>query len=222
MSPFPSGNSQLFTIFGAIAINMNSTPENSQSRQRHFLIYKPCGYLSQFVNNGQKQRVKKLLGGLHDFPEGIMSIGRLDEHTEGMLLLTTDGKVSAFVNGRKVEKEYYAQVDGLITEEAMEKLRAGVTISIEGKKYLTQPCQVKLLSEAPALPPGGRRIRDARHGPTCWVSITLTEGKYRQVRKMTAVVGFPTLRLARYRVGNHTIAGMSSGEVFEVARFFEN
>ena len=86
---------------------------------QHFIIHKPYGYLSQFVNNQTKRKNKKLLGLLFDFPVNTMAIGRLDEKSEGLLLLTTDGKVSDFICSSKVEKEYYAQVDGRITKEAI-------------------------------------------------------------------------------------------------------
>jgi 23S rRNA pseudouridine2457 synthase len=173
--------------------------------------------LSQFKL--ERQGVKRLLGELHDFPEGTMSIGRLDEKSEGLLLLTTDGKLSAHINSKKVEKEYYAQVDGLMDEETAEKLRSGVGISIEGKVYQTKECKVELLSSAPGFPERTRRVRDDRHGPTSWVSITLREGKFRQVRKMTAVVGFATLRLIRVRIGGVQLRDMTAGEVKEVDEF---
>ena len=89
------------------------------SMHQHFMIHKPFGYLSQFINNQNKRKNKKLLGELYCFPEGTMSIGRLDESSEGLLLLTTDGKVSALIRSRKVEKEYYVQLDGNITDEAI-------------------------------------------------------------------------------------------------------
>ncbi len=190
------------------------------SQFHHFVIYKPYGYLSQFISNTNEQRKKKFLGELYDFPKGTMSIGRLDEHSEGLLLLTTNGKVSRLINGRKVEKEYYAQVDGLIDEEALEKLRKGVSINVKGAAYLTNSCKVEMVKDLPDLPEG-RKIRDERHGPTSWISITIKEGKYRQVRKMTAVVGFPTLRLVRFRVGTHNILGMVKGQVIKVDQFFE-
>ncbi len=179
----------------------------------HFMIYKPYGYLSQFVNNGPKKNSKKLLGELGDFPESIMAIGRLDEKSEGLLFLTTDGKVSNEINGSKFEKEYYALVDGTITNEALEKMQKGVEIGFNGKKYLTKPCKVSFLSEEPVLPIRKKKIRDARHGPVTWISVTLREGKFQQVRKMTSAVGFPTLRLVRVRVGNQHIGTMQSGEV---------
>ncbi|MVN76083.1 pseudouridine synthase [Hymenobacter sp. HMF4947] len=184
---------------------------------RHFLLHKPYGYLSQFRSEAAVEvRKKKFLGELHDFPAGLMAIGRLDEDSEGLLLLTTDGRLSEQVRSRHVEKEYYAQVDGQLTPEALAALQQGVAISIHGVAYRTLPCQVRLLAEAPALPPRGRRIRDDRHGPTSWVSLTLTEGKYRQVRKMTAAVGFPTLRLVRVRIGGIELGELLPGTAREV------
>jgi 23S rRNA pseudouridine2457 synthase len=186
---------------------------------QHFKIYKPYGYLSQFVYNQNTRRNKKLLGELMDFPEGTMSIGRLDEDSEGLLLLTTCGKMSARVRSNKVEKEYYVQVDGLITAEAIIALQEGVEIGIKGTKYLTNPCKVHFLEESPQFPERAKKIRDERHGPTSWVSITITEGKFRQVKKMTAAVGFPTLRLVRYRIANEYLEEMLPGEIYEVVNF---
>lgn len=184
---------------------------------RHFLIYKPFGYLSQFTYN--LKRNKKLLGELHDFPENTMAIGRLDEDSEGLLLLTTNGMMSEIVRGKKVEKEYYVQVDGLITQPAIEQLKAGVEIGFKGTRYVTKPCEASILHDVPAFPERGKKIRDERHGPTSWLSITVTEGKFRQVRKMTAAVGFPTLRLVRVRVGNVVLGNLQPGEVMEVGTF---
>jgi len=182
---------------------------------RHFILHKPYGFLSQFVG----ERKKRFLGELHDFPEGTMAIGRLDEESEGLLLLTTDGQLSEYVRGQHVEKEYYAQVDGLITDEALARLRQGVEIGIHDVKYTTSPCRAHRLPAPPGFPPRTRKIRDDRHGPTCWVSITLTEGKFRQVRKMTAAVGFPTLRLFRVRIGAIELGQLPAGAVLEVAEF---
>lgn len=180
---------------------------------RHYIIHKPYGYLSQFIY--ELKRKKKLLGELHNFAQGTMAIGRLDEDSEGLLLLTTDGMMSEVVRGKKVSKEYYAQVDGIITSEAVEKLKNGVEIGFNGKKYTTRKCEAALIAN-PQFPERTYKIRDARHGPTSWVSITLREGKFRQVRKMTSAVGFPTLRLIRVRVGNIHLDGLKSGEVIEV------
>lgn len=180
---------------------------------RHFLIHKPFGYLSQFVCELPK---KKLLGELYDFPEGIMAIGRLDEDSEGLLLLTTSGVMSERARSSAIEKEYYAQVDGDIDEDALQKLRNSVEIGIRNVKYTTKPCKVKLLEAAPDFAPRTKKIRDDRHGPTRWISIVLTEGKFRQIRKMTAAAGFPTLRLFRVRIGNIHLGDLKPGEVREV------
>jgi 23S rRNA pseudouridine2457 synthase len=183
---------------------------------RHFILNKPFGYLCQFVCELKK---KKLIGELYDFPDGTMAIGRLDEESEGLLLLTTDGKMSEYIRGKKTEKEYHAQIDGLINEEALLKLQAGVEIGIRDVKYQTNPCKAFVLENDPGYAYRGKRIRDDRHGPTCWISITLTEGKYRQIRKMTAAVGFPTLRLVRVRVGNMNLKDLKPGMVEEVFSF---
>lgn len=183
------------------------------SEHFHFIHHKPFGYLCQFVCELPK---KKLVGSLYDFPEGTMAIGRLDEHSEGLLLLTTDGQVSEYIRSREIEKEYYSQVDGLITDEAIENLQQGVEIGIRDVKYQTKPCKVFRLDKDPGFEPRTRKIRDERHGPTSWISITLTEGKYRQVRKMTAAAGFPTLRLVRVRIGNILLGDLIAGEVRNV------
>lgn len=181
----------------------------------HYLIHKPYGYISQFVCNHPK---KKLLGELYDFPEGIMAIGRLDEDSEGLLLLTTQGIMSEMVRSKKVEKEYYAQVDGVPDNDAIELLQKGIEIGIRGEKYMTLPCKVKAISD-PGFPPRIKKIRDDRHGPTSWLSITLCEGKNRQVRKMCSAVGYPVLRLVRVRVGNYELEKMNPGEVIALENF---
>ncbi|WP_034888260.1 pseudouridine synthase [Gillisia sp. Hel_I_29] len=186
---------------------------------KHFKIYKPYGYLSQFINNQNSRRNKKLLGELSNFPEGIMAIGRLDEDSEGLLFLTTDGKMSEEVRGRKVEKEYYVQVDGVISNEAITHLQDGVLIGVNGTKYKTLPCKASRVEKVPNFPERSKKIRDERHGPTSWASITVTEGKFRQIKKMTAAVGFPTLRLVRVRIGNETIEDLQAGAIQEISSF---
>ena len=186
-----------------------------QEKNQHYILHKPYGYLSQFINNQSKRKNKKLLGELFDFAENTMAIGRLDENSEGLLLLTTNGKVSSEITGNKFEKEYYAQVDGLITEDAIKRLQHGVAITVFGKPYMTKSCQVKIVDDIDSYTLESRHVRDERHGPTSWISITLTEGKFRQVRKMTAIVGFPTLRLVRVRIGDIKL-DLKFGEVKEV------
>lgn len=183
----------------------------------HYKIFKPHGFLSQFVP--EKMKKKKLLSELSDFPDRTMAIGRLDHDSEGLLLLTTDGMMSHKVRDKGIEKEYYVQVDGEITDEAVSLLQNGVEITVSGNKYQTLPCKAFALESEPNLPSRGRNIRDPRHGPTSWISITICEGKKRQIRKMTASVGFPTLRLVRVRIGDIHIDNMNPGDVIELPNF---
>ena len=176
-------------------------------------MHKPVGVLSQFVR--EQKRKKKLLGDLYNFPKGIMSVGRLDEKSEGLLLLTSNGKESHRICSSGIEKEYYVQVDGIITKKAVEKLKKGVEIGFNGKKYQTKPGK-SFLIDTPKFPLRSQKIRDDRHGPTSWVAIVIREGKYRQVRKMTAAVGFPTLRLIRVRVGTHLLGDLAVGATKKV------
>lgn len=188
-------------------------------QHQHFIIYKPYGYLSQFVNNQTRRKNKKLLGELGEFPEGTMAIGRLDEDSEGLLLLTTDGKVSEQVRSNGIEKEYFVQVDGEITTAAIQQLSAGVEIRVNHKMYTTLPCKSRQLDPAPVFEARRKKIRGDQHGPTSWVAITITEGKFRQIRKMTAAVGFPTLRLVRVRIGAIQLDQLPSGQIIEVDEF---
>lgn len=196
---------------------MTNTKSEPVQSHHHFKIFKPHGFLSQFVQ--EAKRKKKLLGDLSDFPEKTMAIGRLDHDSEGLLLLTTDGMQSFQIRDKKIEKEYYVQVDGEITEDAISKLQNGVEITVNSTKYQTLPCKAFTLKDEPKLPSRGRNIRDSRHGPTSWISITLCEGKKRQIRKMTAAVGFPTLRLVRVRIGNIHINDMLPGDVVVLSDF---
>ncbi|MAB48404.1 MAG: ribulose phosphate epimerase [Flavobacteriaceae bacterium] len=177
----------------------------------YYKIYKPYGYLSQFVNNQNKRRNKKLLSEVFNLPENIMAVGRIDEKSEGLLLLTTDGRFSNYITSSKIEKEYHVMVDGVITQNQIEALKTGVEISVNGKPYLTKPCHAELLKDTSHIVE--RFVRDEKHGPTSWLKIVLTEGKFRQVRKMTAKLGFPTLRLVRVRIGDYRLEMMKPGDV---------
>ncbi|WP_410529697.1 pseudouridine synthase [Winogradskyella sp. PG-2] len=181
---------------------------------QYFKIYKPYGYLSQFINHQNKRKSKKLLGELVNLPEGVMAVGRLDEKSEGLLLLTTDGKFSNHITSSKIDKEYHVMVDGVITPEIISEIKEGLYISVEGKPYKTKPCKAAILNDTSHIIE--RFVRDERHGPTSWLSVTLTEGKYRQVRKMTAKVGLPTLRLVRVRIGNYKLETMKPSEVLPI------
>lgn len=179
----------------------------------HYKLYKPFGMLSQLHSNNLKESKKKrFLSELFDFPEGIMPIGRLDEKSEGLLLMTTDGKLSDTINQSGIEKEYFAHLDGLISDQAIEELERGVEIGFEGIKYRTKACKIEKI-ETPTLPLPDAKIRLGRHRPNSWIRIIITEGKFRQVRKMTAAVGFPTLRLVRVRIGDIHLDGLLPREI---------
>lgn len=187
---------------------------------QHFKMYKPFGMLSQLTSNEDRQlRKKRFLSELFDFPEGSMPVGRLDEKSEGLLLLTTDGKLSDAINRSGVEKEYYAQLDGKITDKAIDQLRLGIEIGLWGQHYTTKPCKVTKLTKTPTLPDPDKKLRIGTHRPNSWISMTLTEGKFRQVRKMTAAVGFPTLRLVRVRIGNMLLGDTTVGRVVPITHF---
>lgn len=177
-------------------------------------LYKPYGYLSQFVNNQSKRKNKKLLKSLTEFSEGMMAVGRLDEKSEGLLLLTTNGKFSNYITSSNIEKEYHVMVDGVLTKSAIEQLKNGIEISVNKSIYKTKKCNAYLLENTDHII--DRFVREEKHGPTSWFSITLTEGKFRQVRKMTAKIGYPTLRLVRVRIGNYQLDNMQPGDVMQI------
>ncbi|MEP2687948.1 pseudouridine synthase [Maribacter dokdonensis] len=184
----------------------------------HFKVYKPFGMLSQLTSGEDRQlRKKRFLSELSDFPEGTMPVGRLDEKSEGLLLMTTDGKWSDDINRSGIEKQYLVQLDGLVTTDAIDKLSEGVVIGLFGKKYETLPCDVDYLKEEPILPEASAALRIGRHRPTSWISMVIKEGKYRQIRKMTAAVGFPTVRLVRIRIGDISLGQMKPSQVIKIA-----
>ncbi|MFV1449789.1 pseudouridine synthase [Maribacter sp. HS] len=183
----------------------------------HFKVYKPFGMLSQLTSGEDRQlRKKRFLSELSDFPEGTMPVGRLDEKSEGLLLMTTDGKWSDDINRSGIEKQYLVQLDGLVTTDAIDKLSKGVVIGLFGKKYETLPCDVDYLKEEPILPEARAALRIGRHRPTSWISMVIKEGKYRQIRKMTAAVGFPTVRLVRIRIGDISLGQMKPSQVLKI------
>lgn len=179
-----------------------------------YKLYKPFGMLSQLTSGEERQlRKKRFLSELYDFEKGIMPVGRLDEKSEGLLLMTNDGKLSNYINTSGLEKEYWVQLNGKITDRALNDLSKGVSIGLAGKTYTTKPCIARLLKLPPFLPEPDKALRIGKHVHTSWISITITEGKFRQVRKMTAAVGFPTLRLVRIRIDKITLGTLLPGEV---------
>lgn len=177
----------------------------------YFLIYKPYGMLSQFSREGDKQTLADLDC---TFAKDVYPVGRLDADSEGLLLLTNDKTLNHRLLDPKFRhlRTYYVQVEGDVTDEAIRLLEAGVTIAVDGKSYPTLPAQVTRLAE-PNLPPRNPPIRFRASIPTSWLALTLHEGKNRQVRKMTAAVGFPTLRLVRWAIESLTANGMRPADV---------
>lgn len=183
-------------------------------KKQYFAIFKPYDMLSQFTGNENAS----LLGDLYKFPIDVYPIGRLDKTSEGLLLLTNDNEFKNRVLDpkNKSPKTYYVQVDHDITPEACKELAAG-TISIKhnGKQHRVAPADcVKI--ETPDLPERSVPIRFRKEIPTSWIALTIREGKNRQVRKMTAAVGFPTLRLVRYSIGDFNLGDMKPGDVVEI------
>ncbi len=167
------------------------------------LFNKPYRVMSQFRPSGDKQTLADYI----DIP-GVYPAGRLDYDSEGLLVLTDDGKLQQRIADPKFKrsKQYWVQVEGIPGEVELQRLRDGVEL----KDGVTAPATVKMM-DAPAVWPRVPPIRERAAIPTCWLSIAIKEGRNRQVRRMTAAIGHPTLRLIRYRVGNWTIDGIDPG-----------
>jgi len=180
---------------------------------RYFLLYKPFGVLSQFTTPLEG---KLGLGSLYNFPKDVYPVGRIDEDSEGLLLLTNDPRMNNEMLKKGTDKEYWVQVEGEPTNEALEPIRQGIRIRINKKEHLTLPAKAEVLNPQPVLPERDPPIRFRASIPTSWISLTIREGKNRQVRRMTAAIGFPTLRLLRVRFGEHKIDQMKPGDVREL------
>jgi 23S rRNA pseudouridine2457 synthase len=190
----------------------------------YFIIYKPFQVLSQFTSEGGKLTLKDYFA----VPADVYAVGRLDYDSEGLLLLTNDRQLNHRLLDPRFahEREYWVQVEGDLRsgvvssesgvesgEAAIKKLEQGVMISVDGKSYRTKPCRAMAFDEPPAVPERNPPIRYRKNVPDSWLKLVLTEGKNRQVRKMTAQVGFPTLRLIRYRIEQLTIEGLQPGDM---------
>ena len=171
---------------------------------RLILFNKPYGVLSQFTPEGRWRGLKDFI----DIPD-VYVAGRLDADSEGLLLLTDDGKLqSRIADPRfKMEKIYWVQVEGVPDEAALEALRQGVQL----KDGLTRPARARLLAPPPALWAREPPVRVRQSIPTAWIELAIKEGRNRQVRRMTAAVGFPTLRLIRAAIGPYTLDGLAPG-----------
>ena len=180
-------------------------PQAPTAPARLLRFHKPYGVLSQFTPEGRWTGLKDWI----DVP-GVYVAGRLDADSEGLLLLTNDGKLQARIADprHKMAKTYWVQVEGVPSEAALQQLRDGVLLN-DGK---TLPAQARLLEPQPEMWPRNPPIRVRQSIPDCWIELVIREGKNRQVRRMTAAVGHPTLRLVRMAIGPYSLAGLQPGE----------
>ncbi len=174
---------------------------------RLILFNKPYGVLCQFTDRGSAGSARPTLSDFVEVP-GVYPAGRLDRDSEGLLLLTDDGKLQARIADPKFKlpKTYLVQVEGEVGEAALAQLRTGVTL----KDGLTRPAQVERIA-VPALWPRDPPVRVRKTVPDCWIQLIITEGRNRQVRRMTAAVGHPTLRLIRWAIGDWSVEGLGQG-----------
>ena len=183
-------------------------PASAPSNIRSVLIAfnKPFGVLSQFTSDGSKNRALAGFG----FPKDVWPIGRLDADSEGLLLLSDEPDLNQKLLHPRLahQREYWVQVERVPSAEQLKKLERGVLI--QGRKTL--PCRAWMLEPQPVIPPRDPPIRFRKSVPDCWIALELIEGKNRQVRRMTAAIGHPTLRLLRVRIGNFRLGDLPPGQ----------
>jgi len=172
---------------------------------RYIVFHKPFGVVSQFSGGESRSTLKDFI----DVP-GVYPVGRLDHDSEGLMLLTDDGLLQHRLTDPRFghPRTYWAQVEGIPDDRAIQQLSRGIRI----RDYQTLPAKAHLLPSEPLLPPRDPPIRFRKNIPTAWIDITLTEGRNRQVRRMTAAVGYPTLRLVRIAIGDLRLEGLASGQ----------
>ena len=172
---------------------------------------KPYGILSQFTSDNPDNNLSKF-----NLPKDVYACGRLDKDSEGLLLLTNDGPLINILLSPKYDKvkTYWVQVERIPSAESLEKLSLGVRI----EDYITKPCQIKMLTPPPTVSERNPPVRFRKSVPTCWLEIKISEGKNRQIRKMTASIGHPTLRLIRVKIGQLSLGDIAPGEFRKIKR----
>lgn len=182
----------------------------------YFAIFKPFGMLSQFTSEG----AHKTLADLNfKFPIDVYPVGRLDADSEGIILLTNDKRVNSKLlePANKHQRKYIIQLEGEVTNEALSLLEKGVKLNDKGTIYETLPAKATIV-EPPELPERNPPVRFRKSIPTSWIELTIHEGKNRQIRKMTAAIGFPTLRLVRVSIEDLKLDKMENGIVQEISK----
>jgi 23S rRNA pseudouridine2457 synthase len=172
---------------------------------QYILFHKPYGVLSQFTPEDGARSLNEF-----NLPKGVYPAGRLDKDSEGLLFLTDDGPLIEKLLNPKNEKQktYWVLVERVPSEESLEKMRKGLKI----EDYLTRPCEVQILPQSPDLPPREPPVRFRKNVQDVWLEIKIIEGKNRQIRKMTAAIGHPTLRLVRVKIGRMGLEKLQPGE----------
>jgi 23S rRNA pseudouridine2457 synthase len=188
---------------------------------RYFIIYKPYLVLSQFSTPEKEVREgepKKILKDFFNLPKDVYPVGRLDYDSEGLMILTNDTVLNhRLLNPRFAhEREYWVQVEGSISDEALHQLSSGTEITIDGKKCTTRKAKAERFDGTPMVANRNPAIRYRKNIPDTWIRLILTEGKNRQVRKMTASVGHPTLRLIRQRIEGIALTDLKPGDIKEL------
>ena len=185
--------------------------------EKYFIVYKPYGTFSQFTKEHLSHHT---LGELFQFPKDVYPVGRLDQDSEGLLIITNDKRLNHFLLDPSFahSRTYLVQVEGEPQAADMKQLRKGVKIRVGKKEYTTLPAQALLLPAPPAVPDRDPPIRARKTVPDSWIELELKEGKNRQVRRMCAKVGFPVLRLIRSKIERLEIRDMKVGEVREMEK----